>query len=86
MALPPIITNSPLFRVFTGSPTQVANEQPRAAKSGAPEDKVTLSGDALKKLDDLESAESAREAAGNIRVALQNNPDVKLGLAEDAAF
>lgn len=89
MALPPIITNAPLFKVLNGSPEKPASEPQAPAKSSAPKDSVTLSEDALKKLDslksdDLKTTDSARQTAGEVRASLEENPDLYLGpVSED---
>lgn len=89
MALPPIITDTPLFRMLNGSFAKPASAPQAAASQDIPEDKVILSDDALKKLDELESsdiktADSARRTAGEVRNTLENDPDLYLGLGEES--
>jgi hypothetical protein len=94
MALPPIITDSPIFKVLTGTPAKPANTpQPEEKKADAPQahDSVTLSDAALKKLGEtqqsspISSADEARSAAAQIRADLQSNPDQVLGLQAESA-
>jgi hypothetical protein len=93
MALPPIITGSPLFKALTGAPSRAETPSPTANESGkaSPRDTVSLSDDALRKLEEMKSnsvstADEAREKAGEIRADLEENPDIVLGLDnEDSA-
>ncbi|MGZ9097079.1 MAG: hypothetical protein ACXW30_02135 [Micavibrio sp.] len=81
MALPPIITNSPLFKVLSGTPSRTAKETAEPAAK-APEDSVKLSDEALRKLEavEIQSQSKARSAAGEARIDLEQNPTVTLGL------
>lgn len=88
MALPPIITNSPIYRALAGGqarPAKEANENPAANSSAATRDSVELSEAALKKLDaakaeDLKSQNTARGTAQDVRTELERNPNLSLGL------
>jgi hypothetical protein len=76
MALPPIMSNSPIARFFTGSnPAQRPNEdkadQPRA---NAPRDTVSISDAAIAKLTEAQ----ARETSENVRDTLAQNPGTSL--------
>lgn len=90
MALPPIVTNSPLFKVLDGTSGKSSREQPQPAENAAssPQDKVTLSDDALRKLDELKSADlnaaGARQTAADVRTTLEENPGLTLG-SDDGA-
>ena len=87
MALPPIITNSPLFRILTGSlprsPT-VQDEPPPAGVQGGAQDTVSLSEEALRRLDEsnagsIRTENDAREKAGEVRIDLEKNAGLTLG-------
>lgn len=89
MALPPIISNSPLFKVLSGAQAKPANEtQPQAAPDKpAAQDTVSLSEEALRKLDAInatkvDTADKARQTAEDVRDDLASNPDVTLGFEE----
>lgn len=91
MALPPIITNSPLFKVLNGAQSKPANEPqaPSAPEKTAAQDTVSLSEEALRKLDAInatkvDTADKARETAGDVRDDLAANPDVTLGMTTEA--
>jgi hypothetical protein len=92
MALPPIITNSPIYRAFTGGQTRTvkeAGESPAAAASTGTRDSVELSEAALRKLDaakaeDLKSQNIARGTAQDVRTELERNPELTLGLDPSA--
>lgn len=82
MALPPIITNSPLFKVLSGTPSRPAKEtsdKPAAQPAG---DSVRLSDEALRKIEagEIQSQTKARAAAVEARTELERNPTVTLGL------
>jgi hypothetical protein len=81
MALPPIITNSPLFKVLSGTPSGPAKDTSQPAAK-APGDIVKLSDEALRKLDaaEIQSQSKARSTAGEARADLEQNPTVNLGL------
>lgn len=89
MALPPIITNSPLFKVLSGTPTRPAKEttsdKPAAQPAG---DSVRLSDEALRKIEagEIQSQTKARDAAGEARTDLERNPTVTLGLDPGVEF
>jgi hypothetical protein len=80
MALPPIITNSPLFKVLSGTQARPAKETAEPAAK-APGDSVKLSDEALRKLEavEIQSQSKARSTAGEARADLEQNPTVTLG-------
>lgn len=88
MALPPIVTNSPIFKAITG--TQSRLTQPSVAapveSRSATRDTVSLSEESIQKLEalqtDIKSAQTARETAVNLRQDLEANTDITLGYAE----
>lgn len=91
MALPPIITNSPIFKIFSGTPASRSAENTRTVQDDAtlPRDTVSLSDAALKKLEDatplaIRSESAARETATTVRVALESSPDLALGYEGEA--
>lgn len=88
MALPPI-TNAPLFKVLDGSNKTGREQQPQQTEKPAPQDQVTLSDEALQKLEtlksaDLKTAESARQTASDVRTTLEENPELTLGSGDEA--
>lgn len=90
MALPPIITNSPIYRALAGGQTRPAKEENSAANAPvAKKDSVELSDAALKKLEaakaeDLKSQNTARGTAQDVRGELERNPNLTLGLDQSA--
>ncbi len=90
MALPPIITNSPIFKALSGTP---AEAQPRKAAgsesaekpaSASAQDRVDLSAAALAKIEasragTIQSESSARETAGEVRTELERDVELTLG-------
>lgn len=86
MALPPIISNSPIFKLFSADkatrPATPANAGEKGS-AGAASDTVSLSDAALEKLDAIRDESKARETAGAIRRALEDNPEATLGYRED---
>lgn len=84
MALPPIISNSPLFKLFTADkPARPAAPSAEGKGADTIRDTVSLSDAALEKLDTIRDESKARETAGAIRHALEDNPDATLGYRED---
>lgn len=92
MALPPILTNSPIFRVLTGNQDRpVKDVSEKTPVKNTPGDSVTLSDEALRKLEELQSADingtdKARNTASNIRTSLEQNPELTLGYDEKAGL
>ena len=90
MALPPIVTNSPIYKALVNTttekrPAQLPADEAKAASTQ--QDSVNISDEALKKLEELKSADikttdKARETAGDVRTTLEDNTDIRLG-AED---
>lgn len=89
MALPPIITNSPIFKALSGTP---AEAQPRKTPSDKTEkaalpsaqDRVDLSDAALAKIEAsragaIQTESSARETAGEVRTELERDTELTLG-------
>jgi hypothetical protein len=91
MALPPIISNLPIFKFFRSEgPAQPQQHQTQSAKAGGgalPRDVVEVSDAALDKLnqsqDKIRNEAQARDTAENVREDLAENEDVALGLDED---
>ncbi|MDB5491680.1 MAG: hypothetical protein JWO78_1529 [Micavibrio sp.] len=86
MALPPIVTNSPLYKAITGSQDKkTAGQDSGGASALKPESKDTikLSAEALGKLqaEALKSENTARETARDVGQSLAKNP--KLSLSKD---
>ena len=76
MALPPIISNSPIARFFTGSdtaqrPKEDKADQPRA---NAPRDTVSISDAAIEKLTEAQ----ARKTSEDVRDTLAQSPNTNL--------
>lgn len=88
MALPPIVTNSPIFKAITGTQSRLTQPSaPAPAESGsATRDTVSLSEESIQKLEalqtDIKSAQTARDTAVNLRQDLEANTDLTLGYAE----
>lgn len=90
MALPPIIANNPIIKLFqTGQKNNVSAKEtapPQETKAGAtPQDIVELSEAARQKLDrakvgPLETDQDARQAARHARDALAGHDTQTLGL------
>lgn len=88
MALPPIVTNSPIFKAITG--TQSRLTQPSASvpaqSSSAARDTVSLSEESIQKLEalqtDIKTAQTARDTAANVRQGLEANTDITLGYTD----
>ena len=89
MALPPIISNLPLFKV---AKTDGANESsktdaPQAGTSSSPQDVVEISEAAAARLEEAQALADEQEAlkvAASVRSEIAENP-VSLGLAPDFA-
>lgn len=86
MALPPIVTNSPLYKAITGSQDKKADRPDvdgAPAQKAASKDTIKLSAEALDKLqaDALKSENSARETAKDIGQSLAK--DQSLSLSKD---
>ncbi len=89
MALPPITPNSPSLRVLSGSQSRPAAESQAAEGPSSREDTVSLSDDALRKLDELKSKSietdhDARARAKEARADLEENQDATLGLSAES--
>lgn len=88
MALPPIIANNPIIKLFqTGQKNASPKDAvPPEAKTGAaPQDIVNISGAALRKLasaqvSPLETDEAAQQTAHQVRGALAGDETQTLGL------
>ncbi len=90
MALPPIISNLPIFKLFRSEAPTQAPQQTQTAKSGGgalPRDVVEVSEAALDKLsqsqDKIRNEAQARDTAEDVRDDLAENDDVSLGLDEE---
>ena len=85
MALPPVVTNSPLFKILTGSPAHPSGVKEAASPKGqGHQDTVTLSEEALRKLGEsnagsIRTENDARETAAGVRADLEKNPGLTLG-------
>jgi len=82
MALPPIISNSPLMKLFKTGPGAKAEAPQSAKNSNMPQDVVELSAAARKRLDGVKTAlnaEQARDAAAAVKDELGRS-NVSLGL------
>lgn len=90
MALPPIVTNSPIFKAITGTQSRLTQPSaPAPVESGsATRDTVSLSEESIQKLEalqtDIKSAQTARDAAVNLRQDLEANTEITLGYTEEA--
>lgn len=89
MTLPPIITNSPIYKALTGGQSRPAKAAEEKAAPTPASDRVEISDAALRKLDalkaeDLKSQGTARETAVEVRYDLEKNPDLSLGLDPSA--
>lgn len=88
MALPPIITDAPLFKALSGKSEPV---QPRPTEKDVKvpvkpaTDKVELSSAALDKLAEAKTENDARETAQKIRTQLEADPYQELGLGSSFA-
>lgn len=85
MALPPITPGTPSLRVLGGSQSRPAAESQAAEESSSRKDTVSLSDDALRKLDELKSKSietdnDARARAKEARADLEENQGATLGL------
>lgn len=81
MSLPPIVTNSPLFKVLTGTQNKTVAEKDDVPGSSAPQDTVTLSAEALNRLDQnaaIASDADARKVAGDLGALLQRDEGLNL--------
>lgn len=90
MAITPI-TGTPISRAVTGEREQSpANEAPpQKTEPASSQDQVTLSDEALRRLQEdskIESSDDARRTAGNVKAELSKNPDITLGLDEKTSF
>ncbi len=83
MALPPITPGSPSLRVLSGSQSRPAAESQAAEEASSRKDTVSLSDDALRKLDELKSDNEARAKATEIRASLSENAETTLGLSAE---
>lgn len=85
MALPPIITNSPIFKALSGVPAETAPrkavaENAEKIASSPVEDRVDLSEAARARIESrIESESSARQTAGDVRAELELDPELTLG-------
>jgi len=82
MALPPIVTNSSLYKVISGAqdkPQKVSGKADATALTN-PKDTVELSPAAVEKLkaSGVDTAEKAQKVAGDIRNTLAQNPGLTL--------
>lgn len=87
MSLPPIITNSPLYRILGGSQTRsskaAAGDGPSSLSPSPDQDKVELSAAAQSHLDRISNAQiggedEAGKAAAAIRSQLQSDSSLRL--------
>ena len=89
MALPPILANLPVFKLFRSGQSETVQQQHGAAgKSSAPQDVVQISDAArqrLEGLEDLASDSAAGKTATNTRTILADDPRLTLGLPPDFA-
>ncbi|AGH97584.1 hypothetical protein [Micavibrio aeruginosavorus] len=90
MALPPIISNLPIFKFFRSEGPTQSQQQTQSTQSGGgtlPRDVVEVSDAALDKLnqsqDKIRNEAQARDTAEDVRDDLAENEDVSLGLDED---
>ncbi|WP_435641396.1 hypothetical protein [Micavibrio aeruginosavorus] len=90
MALPPIISNLPIFKFFRAEGPAQPQQQSQTTKTGGaplPRDVVEVSDAALDKLnqsqDKIRNEAQARDTAENVRDDLAENEDVALGLDEE---
>jgi len=84
MALPPIISNSPIARLLTGANAtdRAAENKPaeKAKESSGPRDTVTLSDEAIQKLSETE----ARQKSQDVRQALAQDENLTLSNGQDS--
>lgn len=83
MALPPIVTNSPLYKAVTGSQDKKSSAPDvdgAAAAKPESKDTIKLSAEALDKIqaEALKSENNARETAKDISQALTKDPNLTL--------
>lgn len=80
MALPPIVTNSPIYKAVSGQQDQLASKKEEADQpvKVQAQDTVNLSEAALVKLQADETDTQARQTANTVRDALVKNPDLTL--------
>ena len=84
MALPPV-TNTGITPATQLKPSARPVEDEKRddkAKAASQQDTVSISEAALKKFDEIQSSDKARETAQDIRKDLERNPQVSLGYSE----
>lgn len=89
MALPPIISNSPIFKIFQSDSTRSKNDVAKTSGAQTTEDIVEISEAAQERLNGIKSlssdnAEQVREAAGEAGEILRRDESLTLGV--DPAF
>lgn len=91
MALPPIVTNSPLYKALSGTtdtaqPRKAENRDTDKISASNTRDQVALSAEALARMEaakaeDIRSEAEAREIAGEVRYVLENDVTLTMGEA-----
>ncbi len=90
MALPPIITNSPVYKALLGEAPRASKGQAEKNSTGPNQDRVEISDEALRraeqlKSEDLASQGTARKTAADLRTSLEKDPSLSLGIDLSAA-
>lgn len=91
MALPPIITSSPIYKALSGTMDGVQSRKPEnrnaeQSPSSSPRDEVDLSAEALARMEaakaeDIRSEQAARQIASEVRYVLENDVALTMGQA-----